>query len=468
MTPGSGKRAPRSGLAFAVGTVVTAGYTALTAQSGDPRSRELFEWEEVVMEEDFAWRDEGSGESSAVSRRRFLGMSAAAGLVAMGIGSGATQVTPQGRAGPQLASGRLGADLRPAGVLGANFNGDPSVMSYPELNDVEAKWVRGFFAMPDADQGNPADQPAIRALLTAAGRGYGTVLSLKFPYFHQPIPTAGTPAMADAERRLDAVLPVVMNKVDVLVIGNEPFIECEDAERDSAQLNAFYEAMAQRAIDERGKHFASGSKTQLYMGALNHLDLPGWRTAATQRWMGFVRGNPAIAGTDIHPHLPDPGAGSHYLDYILPRMRPDQKFLATEFSLVLFYKKHLTDAVPAAFANRYHLPPGTPVWRVLKDALRQPFPQQKWDDLLSMSPWFADNKNFMRDQVDSFRATGRLAVATYGLGQDAAMSSDTFSPGSTPWLLNSMFCQHTVQPAPNGLPGRNTVWTDEFRSLQHN
>jgi hypothetical protein len=224
--------------------------------------------------------------------------------------------------------------------------------------------------------------------------------------------------------------------------------------------------MAQRAIDYRGQRFGSGSKTQLYMGALNHLDLPEWRTAATERWMRFVRGTPSIVGTDIHPHLPAPGAGKYYLNYILPRMRPDQKFLATEFSLVLFYKKHLKDRVPPGFASRYGIPPGTRVWQVIQDALRSPFTQQKWDDFLAACPWYARNENFLRDQTGQFRATGKLAVATYGLGQ-SAVPPGKFGPDSTPWLLNSLFCQHTVQPAGDGLPGQNTVWTGEFRSLQH-
>jgi hypothetical protein len=385
-------------------------------------------------------------------------MSATAGLVATGIGSlaacGSPQLTAQVAASIKAPS--------PAGILGANFNGDPSVMTVAELKNINATWVRGFFAMPDADKGNVADQPAIKALLASAGQGYGTVLSLKFPYFTQAIPAPGTPAMAAAQRQLDAVLPAVMNKVDILAIGNEPFIECQESERDSPQLNAFYEAMANRAIDYR----SSGSKTQLFMGALNHLDLPQWKTVATDRWMRFVHDTQAIAGTDIHPHLPDPGAGHYYLDYILPRMRSDQKFLATEFSLVLFYKDHLTDPISAGFAAQYHLPPKTRVWQVIKDALSQPFPQQKWTDFLAASPWFANNKNFLTDQAGAFRATGKLAVATYGIGQDAAMSSDQFTAGSTPWLLNSMFCQHTVQQASNGLPGQNTVWTTEFRALQ--
>jgi hypothetical protein len=423
------------------------------------------------MGENSAWRDEGSG---GVSRRRLLGLSAAglsaAGLAAAGIGGtawrGGSRATLQEDAALQPDSSGLLAARNPEGVLGANFNGDPAVMNFPELRDVGAKWVRGFFGMPDADNGNPADQPVIHALLTAAGRGYGTVLSLKFPYSNAPIPTPGTPAMTAAQRRLSAVLPTVMNKVDILVIGNEPFIECEAKDRDSSQLNVFYETMARQAIDYRASHFGSGSKTQIYMGALNKLDLPAWRTAATERWMQFVRSTASIAGTDIHPHLPAPGDGRDYLDYILPRMRSDQRFLATEFSLVLFYKDHLKDAVPASFASRYHIPAGTPVWQVIKDALAQPFTQAKWNDFLTACPWFENNKNFLRDQTDEFRATGKLAVATYALGQSGTGTS--FGPNSTPWLLNSLFCQLTVQPAKDGLPGQNTTWTKEFRSLKHN
>jgi hypothetical protein len=404
------------------------------------------------------------------SRRRLFGMSAMAGLAAAGIGSLAacapSTTTAQTNNGTPSPTGRRVSAPSPNGVLGANFNGDPDIMTASELRDITATWVRGFFAMPDADKGNAADQPAIKALITYAGQGYGTVLSLKFPYDRQAIPTPGSPAMAAAQRQLDAVLPVVMNKVDILAIGNEPFIECRESERNSPQLNAFYEAMAQRAIDYRTQKFGPGSKTQLFMGALNHLDLPQWKTAATDRWMRYVHDTQEIAGTDIHPHLPDPGAGHFYLDYILPKLRPDQKFLATEFSLVLFYQSHLTDPISADFATKYHVPKTTRVWQVIKDALGNPFPEQKWTDFLAMSPWFADNKNFMSDQVGAFRATGKLAVATYGIGQDTAMSSDKFDAKSTPWVLNSMFCQHTVQPAGNGLPGQNTVWTNEFRALQ--
>jgi hypothetical protein len=410
-----------------------------------------------------AWRDGGDG---WVSRRRLFGVSAAAGLAVAGIGVSAARGSANAGIVSQPASGQLVTAPSAAGVIGANFNNFPDILSVAELQNVGATWVRGFYPMPGADHGGIARQPVIKALLSAAGRGYGTVLSLKFPYNNAPIPRPGTPAMMAAQRRLAAVLSAVMGKVSILVIGNEPFIECESADRDSARLNAFYEAMAQQAIAYRAAHTAAG-KTQLFMGALNHLDESAWRTAATERWMTYVRGTSAIAGTDIHPHLPAPGNGSYYLNYILPRMRSDQKFLATEFSLVLYFKNYLNDPVSGSFASRYHLKSGTRVYQVIQDALKSPFPQRKWTDFLAMSPWFADQKNFVTSQAEQFRATGKLAVACYGLGQGDTIAADKFVPGTTPWLLVSMFCQRTVQRAGNGLPGQTTDWTSDFRALQH-
>lgn len=413
------------------------------------------------------WAALGPAAIGRFSRRRALGMSGAIGLAALCSASmdaiGGCDVTRSSRANAGLATVQnVGqATAPPRGVLGANFNGDPDWARFAELQAVSATWLRAFFTMPDADHGVVANQPVIRTLLAAHARGYRTVLSLKFPYFDQPIPSPGSPAMATALRRLTAVLPAVMGTVDVLVIGNEPFIECQD--RNSNALNVFYETMAQHAISYREQHRTT---TQLYMGALNHLDQPTWRTPATDRWMTYVRQTPALDGVDIHPHLAAVGADKAYLDYILPRMRADQTFLATEFSLVLLWKEHLTDPVSTEFAARYGLPNRTLVWQVIEDAIKQPFPQPKWDNLLSMSPWFADNRNYLTNQVAKFRATGRLAVATYGVTQEADMITH-FGPGSTPWLLNSLFCPYTVQPGPNGLPGQTTPWIEEFRALQH-
>ncbi|MEV0084023.1 hypothetical protein [Saccharopolyspora sp. NPDC050642] len=404
---------------------------------------------------------------SPLPRRRLLQLSTAAGLAVFGAAACSTPREGQGNVYAQPLIPQVTAPP-PNGVLGVNFNGDPHIMTFGELKTAEATWLRGFFAMPDAGKGKPADAPAISTLLQAGAHGYGTVLSLKFPYFperEKPLPRPGTDAMNAELRRLDKMLPEVLNKVDILVIGNEPFIESPHDEWNNGAINAFYEAIADHVIKYRAAHFPDECKTRLYMGSLSHLDDPEWTGEGTERWMAHVRNTPEIEGTDIHPHVADLHDADAYLDYILPRLGPDKKFLATEFSLVQLWEKHLTDRVSREYADKYDIPPDTRAWQVIKNALDRPFPQGRWYDFLRTSPWFENNKNFLHDQTQKFRATGKLAVATYGVGQDAAMSN-SFGPDKKPWLLNSLFASRTVQPLPDGTPAPNYAWLDEFKALQ--
>jgi hypothetical protein len=376
-------------------------------------------------------------------------------LIALGAAVALTAVVPApASAGPRVVDG----------VLGANYNQNLDSLDYRELEAARASWIRGFFAMPWADDPDPANHFAIRAIHDAGRRGYGTVLSLKFPFADRELPAVGSAAMDTELARLDKILPLVMGRVDILVIGNEPFIESRPVDRGD-RLNAFYEAVAEHVISYRQSHCGERCSTRLYMGALNRLDLPDRLTPAAERWMTFVRESPELEGVDIHPHVPSQEAVQPFLDYILPQMRPEQKFLVTEFSLVWLWQAHLEDTVSADFAQRYGFSPGAKVWEVIRAATEQPFPQQQWNDFLASSPWFESQKHFLRDQLERFRDTGRLAFASYGFRQDTLMVQN-FGPTSTPWLLNSVFAPYTVQPAVSGLTGQGYSWIDDFRALQ--
>jgi hypothetical protein len=407
------------------------------------------------------------GEGSPLTRRRMLGLSTmAVGLAAASTAGCGTIVGSKGRSAATAGAGGAPAGRvtapPPVGVLGADLDQNLDTTNFAELQNLSATWIRGFYPMQDADQGDVANQPGMRKLLTAIGQGYGTVLNLKFKY-DQGLPTAGSSKMKVAFERLDKVLAVVMGKVDIVVVGNEPFFECG---RKTENLNEFYEALAQHTIDYRQQHTGSSRKTQIYMGALTDLETSNGRNALTDRWLEFVRSNPSIAGTDCHPHVPSLSDGQKYIDYIIPRLRPDQKFLATEFSLVKRYKQHLTDPVPARFAEQYHIPRGNQIWQVVRDSIQHPVPQTEWNDFLLACPWFANTRQFLSNLVGNFRKTGRCAVATYPLQQGTPMVQD-FGPEKTPWVFTSMFCPHTVQKGAHGLPGQNVTWTNEFRSLQH-
>jgi hypothetical protein len=401
------------------------------------------------------------------SRRQILALSGGAVLAALGTAACGPDGNSSSSGSPAADSSTPSKVSAPpaSGILAANVNQALEKIDYAELRAVSGTWIRGFYLMSDADQGNPATQTGFAKLLQAAAYGYGTVLTMKFQYQNEPIPIPGSPAMKTALARLDKVLAAAMGKVDILTVGNEPFFETSKTDRETPRINAFYEALALHTAQHRQAHFGANCKTKIYMGALTALYRPGAQTAQTRRWMTFTAHTPSIAGVDIHPHVPSPAAAQKFVDYVLPFLRRDQKFLATEFSLVQLWKQHLSDPANSAFASRHGIAKGTPVWQAIKDATRHPFDEQEWNAFLLSNPWFVANRNFLTDQMGRFRSTGKLAVAAYGITQDAAMSKD-FGPHSTPWLLNSLFCPYVCKPEPNGLPGRNRTWCRQFRALQ--
>ncbi|MFF3492208.1 hypothetical protein ACFYWS_12740 [Streptomyces sp. NPDC002795] len=356
----------------------------------------------------------------------------------------------------------------PDGALGVNFNEDPAGLGAAQLQALSATWVRGFVPVTPGDlEEDITRQRAVKALLTAHGDGRKTILSLKFPYSlgptKGPLPAPGSPELKDLLALVDRVLAAVLGKVDILTIGNEPFLETLNEERDKT-LNVFYETLARHVIAYREQHGGAGSGTSLYMGALNHLDDPESRTPATERWLRFVNRTPELAGVDIHPHVTSLQNAAKYINYVVPTLRSDQKFLATEFSLVQFWTEHMDDPVSPAFAKRHNVDPGRKVWQVIGDAIKQPFPQEKWNDFISMTQWFDTHRNYLTAQMKAFRDTGKLAVATYGGLQIESMASE-WDADKTPWILNPLYANRTVRPNENGTLGRN-VWFEQFRALQ--
>ncbi|MER5437432.1 hypothetical protein [Streptomyces sp. NPDC002790] len=367
----------------------------------------------------------------------------------------------------KAAAGKLPGGA-PDGALGVNFNEDPAGLGAPQLKALSATWVRGFVPMTPGDlDGDVTQQRAVKALLAAHGDGRKTILSLKFPYLlgptKGPLPAPGSPELKDLLALVDRVLAAVLGKVDILTIGNEPFLETLKEERNET-LNVFYEALARHVIAYRKQHGGAGSGTSLYMGALNNLDDPAARTPATERWLRFVNKTPEIDGVDIHPHVTSLQNAAKYINYVVPTLRSDQRFLATEFSLVEFWKGHMHDLVSPTFAKRYHLDSQQQVWQVIGDAIEQPFTQQKWNDFVSMTQWFDSSRNYLTEQMKAFRDTGKLAVATYGGLQIESMASG-WDGDKMPWILNPLYANRTVRRGEGGTLGRNVSF-EQFRALQ--
>ena len=309
----------------------------------------------------------------------------------------------------------------------------------------------------------PTRDAALNAVLAANNNGFKTVLSIKWSFLDRDFPKPDTANMQRELDRLDVILQRVMGKVDILVIGNEPYIDTLTEQQDD-DLNVFYETMAGRVIAYRDLSCGASCTTRLYMGALNRLDLASNITPSVDRWMQYVKATPQIDGVDIHPHVPAIEASRAFLDYILPRMRPDQRFIATEFSLVHWWRENSTKAISASFADKYGLPRATQNWQVIRSAVDSPFTKAKWDEFLSMSPWFENRKRFLSNQMKIFRDTRQLAVATYAFKQSPEMGQD-YGPDKPAWILNGVYAPITVQRRANGKADFNYAWIDDFRIL---
>ncbi|KAJ5107179.1 hypothetical protein N7456_003854 [Penicillium angulare] len=317
------------------------------------------------------------------------------------------------------------------GALGANYNEKLTWINHKELQQVNATWIRGFIDMHQIDTEHVTQDPNIKALFRAIEAGYKIILSLKWNYSQLHFPAIGAAAHTIELQHLNAVLQVVMDKVNILVIGNEPFIEVRNGHADQ-RLNAFYESLADAVISFRREQ-PDSNKPKLYMGAFNRLDLPVKRTQAIERMLQFIASRPELEGADLHPHMPTLQGHKSMLEYVLPRLRPDQRFLATEFSLVWHWKKHLADPVSEYFCTKYAFPKGVKVHEVISAAMQAPWSYEQWEDFLSHEPW----------------DTGRLEVATCGFCPMRLRKLPLPVDGN-PWMLNGIFAPSTVRLREDG------------------
>lgn len=350
------------------------------------------------------------------------------------------------------------------GVLGANYNEKLIWIDHAELQHVGAQWIRGFIDMHQFDSLHPDHDPNIKALLGAIDAGFKTILSLKWDYAERDFPNVDSSDFSAELQALDRLLPIVMGKVDMLVIGNEPFIEVKP-DQAGERLNVFYEAMADAVIRFRHSHRDFASSTALYMGALNRLDLPVKRTPAVERMLRFIASKRELAGVDLHLHVPTLAGHKAMLDYALPRIRPDQTFIATEFSMIWHWKKHMNDAVSTHFCTQHGFPPGTKTHQVISSAIQRPMPYAQWEEFLKHEPWYMEYQHFISDAMNLYRATGRLDVALYSFCP-MRHRKRPLQAGDTPWMLNGVYAPSTVQLKPDGSRHENFPWAEEFRRVQ--
>lgn len=344
--------------------------------------------------------------------------------------------------------------------IGVNFNGMLARIDQGDLARAKTTWIRGFVDYYQFRSGakNVATDPGLEALSQAHQAGYKTIINIKFDFTSKNFPT--TAAQIDTELNyLDTLLAALYADCDIIVIGNEPFIESIPSQRGAPLLN-FYTAAAEMA-----KTYKDGQsrKIPLYIGAFNRLWEAGRQTEASPL-LQYAEATTWLAGVDLHIHHSANAEIDNVFAFVNPRIRGDQKILVTEYSLMHHWKAHLNDPIPAQLAAQYGRPAQWKVWEYINYVQDDPVTRPEWVAFLQNSPWFENRKDYITNSYAKFAANAKFNIGTYAMYQGYFPG---FNASTDPWILNPLFVNQTVVPNPStGLNQTNYSYFDAFRALQ--
>ena len=353
----------------------------------------------------------------------------------------------------------------PAQKVGVNVNGQFDVMKFENIKRSGTTWVRGFldFFQLYPDPNSLDTDKRIQNYLKLKDKGYKTILNIKWNFSNKSFPDSVSSEMDDYKSYLNKLLNKVWNKTDIIVIGNEPFIESKKNERDE-RLVSFYRQIARAVKTYRDD---SDKDVPIYVGAFNNLYLDGWRTQTANKLFAFANSTSWIAGVDTHIHHSNIDQINDFLDYVNLRIRNDQRILVTEFSLKDYFRTKMDETIPTQFSSDYGLDPDTKNYQYLDSTLKNPVPRKQWVDFLSENNWFESHKKYVWNAYLRFKEYKKFHIATYALRQSYPFNKD-FTSNTTPWILNGLFANRTVRPdTTTGQDQFNYAWIDDFQEIQN-
>lgn len=361
----------------------------------------------------------------------------------------------------------------PAQAVGVNFNGQFDFIDYTNLERTQTTWVRGFTDIfqlyPDVEKLNTDHR--LQKYLELKGNGYNTILNIKWNFHNKSFPEPDSDEMLEYKKYLRKFLSKVWKQTDIIVVGNEPFIESKPEEKDE-RLVAFYVEIA-REINSFKKGVGAGQgdgkgirDVIIYLGAFNNLYLHGWRTTAVEQLLSFAKSQTWIAGIDLHIHHSGINQLNQAMDYVDSRIRNDQKIIITEYSLMKHWKSKMGENIPAVFAEKYGRDPNEQNFQYIDYTLKNPVSRVEWVDFLSNSYWFENRTSYLWNSYQRMKGYDKFHVATYAIRQSFPFNQD-FTRNTDPWVLNGLFANRTVVPNPEtGLEQFNYAWINDFREIQ--
>jgi hypothetical protein len=331
-----------------------------------------------------------------------------------------------------------------------------------------------------------------------------------FEVFNLHIPAASSTAEIKLFKYLDEVfLPKVLPFADILVVGNEPFLNTlsDDTKKDpitnTVPITEFYKRVAAHintymVNKEKGMPSSpeARSKHKLYLGAFTHLYGPNMqKLPAAVDLLDFANNTDYIDGIDIHTH-------GYSLQDVTDSLAFASKHVSkpitdTEYSYVYEQGRHLNDLITAndthtlsgiglSFLEKYQNATATKSYRwrngTTSTVVRQigqrkytatttvaefmgmassdPVPVTEWNDFFKSRTWTIDH--FVKNTNAIFNKYFVNGV-TFGFMQGGVTSVTD----GAPWFMVPVYASSTVQHLLNGYPQGNYQNLSDFQTINH-
>lgn len=352
--------------------------------------------------------------------------------------------------------------------MGVNVNEQAAVSDLNDLADTKTRWVRSFVEMIDIYKANAIDtDPNLNTYITFKPMGYKTVLNLKFNFIVNGFPAVNSTDWNNYLTFIDKVLDKAMPYTDVLVVGNEPFIEA-DPSTWNEPLNSFYKAASDRVY----AYFTSHAIDKpIFLGAFDNMyQYSRSGNAGVINLLNFVKSANYLSGADMHIHHTTDIEMNSALTFVNSRLRDDQKILVTEFSAKNYFKSYNTAAIDPAFIaaanasstdNIYPPPAGiTQNYQYIDYALKNPRSAEEWYAFWKNSSYLESEKGYICTAYNTFKSYNKVFLTCYALRQSYPANTD-FTAATDPWVMNALFLNRTVVQI-NGRNQKSYSFLDQF------
>lgn len=341
--------------------------------------------------------------------------------------------------------------------IGVNYNESFQEIRSGELSASKTKWVRGFIdVFAHYDNQDLSTNAKIIKYLTVKDQGYKTVLSLKFNFITRAYPAVNSTTWNNYISFIDKVLDRVIAKTDVIVVGNEPFIESETSTYNEP-LNSFYKAAATRVNQYLT---ARNLQRPIFVGSFDNMYQSGRQgTTGINNLLAWCKATNWVAGIDLHIHHNNNPEITTTINFINDKIRNDQKIIITEYSLMKWWRDNLNNdlttqflaAANASITDNIFPPPAgiTKCWQYIDYALKDPRKVEEWNAFQQNTPFLNDRRDYLCNSFRLFKATNKFWLATYAMRQSYPLNTD-FTASTDPWILNSLFTPRTVELLASG------------------